>query len=245
MAAPVVGIPGIRTHMKLRAFHPMSFQRWVSRNVERLHPRGFERYVPILLIALGILIAVAFTLSPRSARKPPPQATRLLPPPGPGAAVRSERVAYRAYSDSARPRRIVIPAIGVSAKVVPLGLNRDGTIQTPMKWGVAGWYTNGPTPGMRGPAVVVGHVDSKSGPAVFYRLRALLRGDLIRIDRGDGTVVRFRVQRSEHWPKSHFPSKRVYGPTSQAALRLVTCGGSFDAATGHYLENTIVYAARI
>jgi hypothetical protein len=91
----------------------------------------------------------------------------------------------------------------------------------------------------------VGHVDSKVGPAVFYRLRALLRGDLIRVVRSDRTVVRFRVQRSEHWPKSHFPSKRVYGPTSEAALRLVTCGGSFDAATGHYLENTIVYATRI
>jgi sortase (surface protein transpeptidase) len=231
--------------MSFRRPDATSFKRFASRSSKRLASRSFKRYIPTLLIALGILIAVGFALSPRSARKPPPPATRLLPPPGPILAVRSEGVAHTTYSDSAPPRRIVIPAVGVSAKVIPLGLNKDGTIQTPTKWGVTGWYTDGPTPGKRGPAVVVGHVDSKSGPAVFYRLRALLRGDLIRIVRSDGTVVRFRVQRSEHWPKSHFPSKRVYGPTSEAALRLVTCGGSFDAATGHYLENTIVYATRI
>jgi sortase (surface protein transpeptidase) len=223
----------------------MRFHRPAATSFGRLAPNSFGRCIPALLIAVGILIAAGFELSPSSARKPPPPATRLLPPPGPIAAVRSEVVARTSYSDPAPPRRIVVPAIGVSAKVIPLGLNKDGTIQTPTKWGVTGWYRDGPTPGQRGPAVVVGHVDSKSGPAVFYRLRALLRGDLIRIDRSDGTVVRFRVQRSEHWPKSHFPSKRVYGPTGEAALRLVTCGGSFDAATGHYLENTIVYAARI
>jgi sortase (surface protein transpeptidase) len=167
----------------------------------------------------------------------------LLPAPGPLPAL-SKRPPPT-YADRAPPRRIIIPAIGVSARVIPLGLNPNGTIQTPTQWGVTGWYTKGPTPGRRGPAVVVGHVDSKSGPAVFYRLRALLRGDTIRIDRSDGTIVRFRVRRIEHWPKTHFPSKRVYGPTSQAALRLVTCGGSFDAATGHYLQNTIVYATRI
>jgi len=217
----------------------------VATSLKRFAPRSFRRCIPTLLVALGILIAVGFELSPRSAGTVPPPATRLLPPPGPIAAVRSAGVGRPTYSDLAQPRRIVIPAIGVSAKVTRLGLNADGTIQTPTKWGVSGWYADGPTPGERGPAVVVGHVDSKSGPAVFYRLRALLRGDLIRIDRRDGTVVRFRVQRTERWPKSHFPSKRVYGPTSEAALRLVTCGGSFDAATGHYLEHTIVYAARI
>ena len=231
--------------MRPRLPDAMSFARLAPRGAKRPRPTGFRRFVPTLLIALGSLVAVGFAASPRSAPKPFPPATRLLPPPGPIAAVRSERVALTTYSDPAPPRRIVIPAIGVSAKVIPLGLNKDGTIQTPRRWGVTGWYTDGPKPGERGPAIVVGHVDSKSGPAAFYRLRALLRGDLIRVVRSDGTVVRFRVQRSEHWPKSHFPSKRVYGPTSEAALRLVTCGGSFDAATGHYLENTIVYAARI
>jgi len=213
------------------------------------HPRvtylKFKRFIPSLLVALGAFIAVVFLVSPQSGRKAPPPVSRLLPPPGPITAVPTEHAARAIDTDTAPPQRIHIPAIGVSAKVIPLGLNKDGTIETPKKWGVTGWYKHGPRPGERGPAVVVGHVDSKSGPAVFYRLRALLRGDVIRIHRIDGTTVRFRVQRTERWPKSHFPTQRVYGRTRRADLRLVTCGGGFDASTGHYLDNTIVYATRI
>jgi sortase (surface protein transpeptidase) len=146
---------------------------------------------------------------------------------------------------AAPPRRLEIPAIGVSAPVIALGLNSDGTIQTPTVWAETGWYKPGPEPGERGPAVVVGHVDSTSGPAVFYRLRALRPGNVIRIGRSDGSTVRFRVQRIERWPKSEFPTKRVYGPTRGAVLRLVTCAGNFDRSTGHYVDNTIVYATRI
>jgi hypothetical protein len=151
----------------------------------------------------------------------------------------------RVDRQAAPPRRIVIPAIGVSAPVIALGLNRDGTIQTPRAWGDTGWYKPGPEPGERGPAVVAGHKDSTTGPAVFYRLRELKRGNLIRIGRADGSTVRFRVQRVEHWPKSEFPTGRVYGPTRGAVLRLVTCSGNFDRSTGHYVDNTIVYASRI
>jgi LPXTG-site transpeptidase (sortase) family protein len=146
---------------------------------------------------------------------------------------------------AAPPRRIEIPAIGVSAPVIALGLNRDGTMQTPRAWGDAGWYKPGPEPGERGPAVVAGHVDSTTGPAVFYRLRQLRPGNVIRIARGDGSTVGFRVKRIERWPKSDFPTSRVYGPTRGAVLRLVTCSGNFDRSTGHYVDNTIVYASRI
>ena len=118
-------------------------------------------------------------------------------------------------------------------------------METPDDWDKTGWYEPGNEPGERGPAVITGHVDSTSGPAVFYRLRELRRGNLIRVRRADGSVVRFRVEGLERWPKATFPTRRVFGRTSTSTLRLVTCGGSFDASSGHYRDNTIVYAARL
>jgi hypothetical protein len=147
--------------------------------------------------------------------------------------------------DAPRPQRIAIPAIGVSARVIPLRLVGGGTMQTPSGWEDAGWFEPGHEPGERGPAVIAGHVDSKDGPAVFYRLRDLRRGNLIHIRRAGGSVVRFRVEGLERWPKSAFPTRRVFGRTHRSALRLVTCSGNFDAATGHYVDNTIVYAVRV
>jgi hypothetical protein len=147
--------------------------------------------------------------------------------------------------DAPAPQRIAIPAIGVSAHIGPLRLEPDGTMQTPDNWGNAGWYEPGPEPGERGPAVITGHVDSTSGPAVFYRLRELRRGNLIHIRRAGGSTVRFRVEGLERWPKETFPTHRVFGATRVAALRLVTCSGDFDASSGHYVDNTIVYAARV
>lgn len=146
-----------------------------------------------------------------------------------------------------QPRRISIPAIGVSAAIVPLRLEPDGTMQTPDRFQDAGWYEPGREPGERGPAVIAGHVDSTAGAAVFYRLRDLRRGDLIRIRRADGSVVRFRVEGLERWPKAEFPTRRVFGRGRMrvSALRLVTCSGDFDASMGHYVDNTIVYAARV
>lgn len=147
--------------------------------------------------------------------------------------------------DAPPPQRITIPAIGVSAHIVPLRLEPDGTMQTPDHWGDAGWYEPGREPGERGPAVITGHVDSTDGPAVFYRLRELRRGDLIHIRRADASTVRFRVEGLERWPKATFPTRRVFGATRIAALRMVTCSGDFDASSGHYVDNTIVYAARV
>jgi hypothetical protein len=149
-----------------------------------------------------------------------------------------------AQAGAAPPRRIVIPAIGVSAPVGPLGLKQDGTLEVPRDYGKAGWYADGPEPGEKGPAVIVGHVDSNTGPAVFFRLRELRRGDTIRVARTDGSSVRFTVTRIEQWPKAAFPTSRVYGRTRGAVLRLVTCSGDFDPATGHYAKNTIVFASQ-
>jgi hypothetical protein len=149
--------------------------------------------------------------------------------------------------DAAPPRRIRIPAIGVYAPVYALQLDSNGRMQTPRNFANTGWYEPGPEPGERGPAVITGHVDSHSGPAVFYKLRKLRRGAVIRVVRADRTVARFRVEGLERWPKAEFPTRKVFGHGHGrvSTLRLVTCSGNFDPATGHYVDNTIVYAVRV
>jgi sortase (surface protein transpeptidase) len=145
----------------------------------------------------------------------------------------------------ARPRAVVIPKIKVAAPLIRLGLGPDRRMQVPEDFSVAGWYVGGPRPGEVGPAVIAGHVDSKRGPAVFYRLGELRRGDTVVVRYSGGLQVRFRVERTERHPKAAFPTARVYGRTSGAKLRLITCGGTFDRASGHYRDNVIVYATAV
>jgi sortase (surface protein transpeptidase) len=140
------------------------------------------------------------------------------------------------------PARIEIPAIGVSSALVRLGLNPDGTMQVPDDYGVAGWFTGGPAPGETGPAVIAGHVDSRSGPAIFYRLGALRNGDAIKIIRTDGTTARFVADNVVRYPKRAFPTQAVFGPAPDPVLRLITCGGRFDRARRSYVDNVIVTA---
>jgi Sortase domain len=150
---------------------------------------------------------------------------------------------YRATPD---PVRLKIAAIGVDTGLQRLGREQDGTVEVPKgphQWDMGGWYAEGTRPGDPGSAVILGHVDSKrDGPAVFFRLRELRRGDEVKVVRADGSTVRFAVDRTEQYPKSRFPTDDVYYPTLTPELRLVTCGGSFDATAGHYRSNIIVFA---
>jgi sortase (surface protein transpeptidase) len=171
-------------------------------------------------------------MSPRRTSTPPPRR----------AGASSGRSAARAPCRG--PSGSEIPAIGVRAPVVPLELNRDRTLEIPARFGDTGWWTGGARPGERGPAVVAGHVDSHTGPAVFYRLSQLRAGDTVVVVRRGGSRVRFVVVRTERYAKARFPTTRVYGRTRAPALRLITCSGPFDRATGHYLDNTVVYARR-
>jgi len=140
------------------------------------------------------------------------------------------------------PVRVEIPGIGVSSPLVRLGRNRDGTMQVPTDFQVAGWFAEGPQPGQLGPAVIAGHVDSRTGPAVFYRLRELRAGDTVQVERADGTRLRFVVEDARRYPKTSFPTAAVFGPAPWAALRLVTCGGDFDRSARSYQDNLVVFA---
>ena len=149
----------------------------------------------------------------------------------------------RGYRATPVPVRIEIPRIKVASPLDRLGRAADGTVEVPVRWERAGWYAEGTRPGDPGSAVILGHVDSRSdGPAVFFRLRELRRGDEIAVTRADGSTARFLVDRTEQFPKSRFPTDAVYYPTLTPALRLVTCGGSFDATAHHYRSNVIVFA---
>jgi sortase (surface protein transpeptidase) len=142
------------------------------------------------------------------------------------------------------PVTIEIPAIGVNAPIMALGLNTDGTVQVPPldDHNLAGWYDGSVTPGQDGSAVILGHVDNYAGPSVFYDIKNLVQGDVIDVVRADGAVAAFTVDGVQAVPKATFPTAAVYGNVPYPALRLVTCGGPFDSSTGHYVDNIVVYA---
>ncbi|RZU31718.1 class F sortase [Blastococcus saxobsidens] len=145
----------------------------------------------------------------------------------------------------AEPVSVGIPSIDVTSELLRLDLNDDGTVEVPPLEpdDKAGWYQRGPAPGAVGPAVILGHVDSaEHGPGIFFDLGALEPGDEVTVDRADGTVAVFAVDRVEVHPKDEFPTIEVYGNTDDAQLRLITCGGDFDSAVRSYEDNVIAFA---
>ncbi|MEU9128572.1 class F sortase [Kitasatospora sp. NPDC048540] len=168
-------------------------------------------------------------------------------PPGPGAdqAFDGRAVAGPVVPPLPRsePTRLRIPAIGVDAPFTPLDLDAGGTLRPPPDddRNLAGWYRGGATPGQRGASIVAGHVDTLDGPAVFYRLGTLHKGDQLEIARADRSTAYFAVDGVEVYPKKDFPDRKVYDPTGDAQLRLITCGGGFTRENG-YDGNVVVYA---
>lgn len=143
----------------------------------------------------------------------------------------------------ADPVRIVIPTIGVDADVISLGIDEQGALEVPQDFAQTGWWRDGPEPGEDGPAVIVGHVDSYRGPAVFFDLALLQRGDPIYVEREDGTRGVFLVRGTIAVPKAGFPTEAVYGDTDGAELRLITCHGNFT--DGSYDGNLVVFAREL
>lgn len=143
---------------------------------------------------------------------------------------------------AAEPTNISIENLGISAGFIPLGKNSDQTMEVPNEPHLVGWYRLAPTPGEVGPAVIVGHVDSPLGPAIFWQLNQLAQGDTVIISRQDSSTVTFEVVSVEQYPQDNFPTDKVYGAIDYPGLRLITCGGTYDKNTQRYSHNTVVYA---
>ncbi len=200
----------------------------------------------VAALTLATASVAAFTLGCSPAADPS------LPPAPPRSAATAEAAPTAAEPErptakampASPPVRLEIPQIGVRTSLMTLGKNPDGTLEVPPLSRVdeAGWYRLGPTPGATGPAVIVGHVDSKEGPGVFFRLGDLRPGDTVKVSRQDGAQATFSVDSLESVRKDSFPTAKVYGMTDFPGLRLITCGGTFDRGSGHYLDNVIVYA---
>ncbi|GAA3841897.1 hypothetical protein GCM10022226_75570 [Sphaerisporangium flaviroseum] len=145
---------------------------------------------------------------------------------------------------AATPKRLDIPSLNLKAPLMKLGLADDGEIELPPfeKPAMAGWFDQSVVPGDSGASVIIGHVDTKTAPAVFYRLHQVKKGAVVKVVRSDGRVAEYKVDAIEQVSKERFPAQRVY---VEDGLRLVTCGGAFDRKTHEYLDNIIVYASRL
>jgi sortase (surface protein transpeptidase) len=183
--------------------------------------------------AVNLVVGVA-GVAALAAYQPPPVSVGSLPQGG---------IARRVASPPQPvPDAIAIPSLGVKSSLEHLDVGTDGVLAVPKNYASAGWWSGGPKPGADGAAVIVGHVDSRKGPAVFFRLRSLKAGDEIVVHRVDNTEVTFVVDAIRQYEKETLPTRTVYGPTPTPALRLITCGGAFDSKTKSYRDNVVVFA---
>ncbi|MQA33825.1 class F sortase [Modestobacter roseus] len=197
----------------------------------RRPPSRMPARARLALAAVGVTAGAVALLSPT-----PATPARAAAPPAPVV------VADTATATAPAPVRVRVPAIGVDSPVPAIGVDGDGALVPPADFTRAGWFAAGPAPGETGPAVLAGHVDDRSGPAVFFRLEELSAGDEVVVDRADGSQVTFTVTRVAAYPKTDFATAEVYGPTADAQLRLITCGGEFDRDRRSYTDNVVVYA---
>ena len=213
----------------------------------------------VVSVAAGVLaasgvIAIALALAAQEHAPQPPRSIDsadgavLAPSPPISPGTTTVFVGVPVLSPSP-PLAIDIPAIGVQSELQYLGLTAQQTLEVPVPgphYDHAAWYKYSSTPGSVGPAVILGHVDSVTGgPSVFFNLGALQPGDEVLVTRADGLVAVFSVDKVARYPKEQFPTLLVYGNTDHAALRLITCGGDYDRATGSYLDNIIVFASLV
>ena len=186
-------------------------------------------FVGLFAVAAGLGAATGFDIRDlfRGPAEPPPPAYPVLEP--------------------SRPTRLTIPSIKVDAPILTVGLAPDGSVGVPplKRHNEAGWFDQGPTPGQYGPALIVGHADTRTGPSVFHDLGAMRPGQRVEVHRQDGTVAIFEVNSVEHFGKAKLPVDRVYGDYSRPSLRLVTCGGTWLGQKRGYSDNLIVFASLV
>lgn len=195
----------------------------------------------LVIVVAGLCGAGYFSLQAATANKLEPVTSFSIPAP---AAKKTETV--KKGLPASEPTQLRITRVGIDTKIISVGQLPDGTMETPPLFDpVAGWYKFSPTPGEIGPAVIVGHIDTYKGPSVFWHLKDLQAGDVVEVTRADGTVIKFKVEALKQFEQNNFPTEEVYGNLDHAGLRLITCGGSFNHKTGHYSDNTVVYASMI
>ncbi|WIV61997.1 class F sortase [Amycolatopsis nalaikhensis] len=204
------------------------------------HPRRWPA-VTAVAAAFGAVLAVVLVLVLA------PKAPEQIAPPSPATTSTPSTTSTAAETTgglpAAEPASLSIPAIGVHAETIQdLGLTSSGELEVPGDATTVGWFTGAPSPGEPGPAVLAAHVDYKHVPGAFSRLKELRPGEQARIGRGDGRTVVFTVYRVDRYAKAEFPTDQVYGDTPGPELRLITCGGAFDRASGNYLDNVVAYA---
>ncbi|MDV6278499.1 class F sortase [Rhodococcus erythropolis] len=193
-----------------------------------------------LALALLVIAAVSLVLGLRGGNDTPQSAPPSL---GPSTSITPDVEGPEATSIA--PVALRIPAIGVDETLIQLALNADETVEVPLDYQKPGWFKYGPTPGNTGSSVILGHVDSFDGPAVFYQLHALAAGDRVEVTLPDGTTAHFEVTRLATYPKEQFPAEEVYGEHGFSALQLVTCGGEFDPVTRSYESNVVAYTSLV
>ena len=198
-----------------------------------------------LLIVGGVGLAFGLQSQPRSLAGP--TAPRAAAPHAAtnGTTSVATNVVVAPLTVRSTPVALSVPAIGVTEPLELLGVNLDGTVQVPTDIQKPGWYQFGPTPGQAGSAVILGHVDSYRGPAVFFKLRTLVAGDLIGVTMANGSTAQFKVTSVAMYLKTQFPTQQVYASGGASSLQLVTCGGVFDSHSGHYLSNVVVYSSLV
>lgn len=214
-----------------------------------MRPRSWLNLAAVAMVVTGIVVAVVghqtFRWSPPPL--PPAWAANAGQLSADGSITRHHATGHR--PDRSRPVSVSIPAIGVHARVIALGLNRNGSVAVPPlseAGKVTSWYDRGPLPGQRGAAAILGHVDARSiGPAAFYNLGNIRPGAKIYVRLQDGQTIIFETYSVALYPKSAFPTARVFGYTAWPTLRLITCGGVFDPRTRHYLSNIVAFASYI
>ncbi|MGH3437850.1 MAG: class F sortase [Sciscionella sp.] len=203
----------------------------------------------VAAIAAGVAVQKVAPQPSAAAEHPANTTTPAAPVPAPpdsSTPAPTGQTAHGLTLPASHPTAVSIPAIDVHSALTTLGRNPDGSIQVPQMgpdYNKAAWYKYSPSPGALGPAVILGHIDSaKLGPSVFFRLGAMKPGNTVSVTRADGTVAVFTVNKVEEYPKSSFPTLDVYGNTPNAQLRLITCGGAFNAQEHSYVDNIVVYA---
>lgn len=208
------------------------------RGARRSSFSGRPRRTACVLAAVVLLT----TSGCSSAPAPAPVATSTATP---APTTSAPPVAADAPVSASAPVRVSIAAIGLDEPLIDLGIADDGAMDVPVDYDQVGWFTGGGRPGGTGPTVIAAHVDSPTGPAVFQELSALVAGDLVEVEDAAGETHVYRVTEAADYPKTAFPTARVFGATTRDELRLITCGGVFDRDSGHYVDNRVVYAERV